>query len=140
MATNVLPQTPADLPREVGIRFIAPLPGLEGHAAYTLIGIEGVPVYWLRCDDAPGIRLPVAEAFAIEPSYSFTLSTADVIALGLEHPEDALVLVVLTIRHGGTITANLFAPIVVNRRLWRAKQVILDGTSYSLRQPVEGFA
>jgi len=99
-----------------------------------------VPVYWLRCDDAPGIRLPVAEAFAIEPSYSFTLSTADVAALGLARAEDALVLVVLTVRRGGAITANLFAPIVINRQTWQAKQIILDGTSYSLRHPVEGFA
>jgi flagellar assembly factor FliW len=29
---------------------------------------------------------------------------------------------------------------VINRRSWRAKQVILDGSNYSLQQPVEGFA
>lgn len=139
MTTTVIPRHPADLNWETPLRFASGMPGLDQYTAYTLIGIEGVPVYWLRCDETAGLALPLAEAFAVDPAYSFALSDADIAALALERPEDALVFVVLTVQRGGAITANLFAPVVVNRRTWHAKQVILDGSSYSLRHPVEGF-
>lgn len=137
MLTTVAP-TIGSLPREAALHFVCGMPGFEQYTAYTLTSIEGTPVYWLRCDEEPALALPLAEPFALDPAYSFELSTADVAALGLEQPDDALVLVALTIpRQGATVTANLFAPVVVNRRTWRAKQVILDGSTYALRHPVE---
>jgi flagellar assembly factor FliW len=139
MTTTVVPNRPLDLTRETPLRFVVGMPGLEQYTAYTLIGIDGVPVFWLRCDETDGLALPLADAFAVDPAYSFALSDADVATLALDRPEDTLVFVVLTVRRDGTITANLFAPVIVNRRSWRAKQVILDGSSYSLHHPVEGF-
>ena len=136
--TLARPTLIAALPREISLRFVAGMPGLEGYTRYNLIGIDDSPVYWLQCEDEPEIALPVADAFAVSPRYSFTLSTADTDLLGLGHPSDSLVLVVLTVSRGaGTITANLLAPIVVNRDTWAAKQVILDGTRHSLHHPVE---
>ena len=139
MTTTLVPNHPAELTRETPLRFASAMPGLDQYTAYTLIGIDGVPVYWLRCDETAGLALPLAEAFAVDPAFGFSLADADVAALALERPEDALVFVVLTVQPGGAITANLFAPVIVNRRTWRAKQVILDGSDYSLRHPVEGF-
>lgn len=139
MLTTVTSTIAPDLPRETGVHFVCGMPGFEAQRAYTLVGIDGVPVYWLRCVDEPGINLPVAEAFHVDPAYSVALSNADAAALDLERIEDAFVLVVLTLRRGGGVTANLFAPIVINRRGWRAKQVILDGSNYSLQQIVAGF-
>jgi flagellar assembly factor FliW len=139
MPTTVTSTIAPPLPHETTVRFVCGMPGFEERHAYTLVGIEGVPVYWLRCADEPGINLPVAEAFHVDPAYSVALSNADAAALDLEQSDDAFVLVVLTLRRDGAVTANLFAPIVINRRSWRAKQVILDGSNYSLQQPVEGF-
>ena len=138
MTTTLEPSSTADaLPRQIGVRFITGMPGLEAYTRYTLIGIDGSPVYWLECDEEPEIALPVADAFAVAPHYSFKLSDADTRALGLRHAADALVLAVLTVPvGGGTVTANLLAPVVVNRNTWVARQVILDDARYSLRHPV----
>jgi flagellar assembly factor FliW len=137
MTTTLEPQsTVKDMPRQIGLRFVAGMPGLEGYTRFTLLGIEDSPVYWLECADAPEIALPVADAFAVAPAYSFKLSDADSHALGLRHAADALVLTVLTLAESGLITANLLAPVVVNRNTWAARQVILDDARYSLRHPV----
>lgn len=136
--TLARPTLIAAMPQEIAVRFVAGMPGLDGYTRYNLIGIDDSPVYWLQCEDEPEIALPVVDAFAISSGYSFTLSTADTELLGLAHPADSLVLAVLTVARGtGTITANLLAPIVVNRNTWAAKQVILDGTRHSLHHPVE---
>ena len=139
MTTTLAPIAPATVvPEEIGLRFVAGMPGLEQYSRFTLAGIDDGPVYWLQCDDEPEIALPVADAFAVTPDYAFELSTTDADALGLEHAADALVLTVLTVPAGGSgpITANLLAPVVVNRTTWLARQVILDGTRHSLRYPL----
>jgi flagellar assembly factor FliW len=121
------------------LRFVAGMPGLEEYRDWTLIPIEDCPLYWLQCEAEPALALPLADAPAVLPDYAFELSTADVYALDLRAAEEALVLVVLTVpADGGAITANLLAPVVVNVRTWAAKQVILDGTRYSLRHPLGG--
>jgi len=138
--TAAVRDSDASATQRTTLRFVAGMPGLEEYTRYTLVGIVSSPVYWLECDDEPAIALPVAAAEAISPSYAFELTTADAIALGLGGARDALVLVVLTVsRERGGITANLMAPIVVNRATLAARQVILDGNRYPLRFPVESF-
>lgn len=136
--TTLAPTLPSeDVPQTMSVRFVRGMPGLEQYTRFTLIALDDSPAYWLQCEDEPNIALPVADAFALAPGYSFDLPAADVRALDLDNPTDALVLAVLTVPHGpGRITANLFAPIVVNRMTWDAKQVILDGSRHSLRHPV----
>jgi flagellar assembly factor FliW len=138
MVTTLAPSgTGAGIAAEQPVRFVAGMPGLEQYTAYTLVAIDDSPVYWLRCDDEPQIMLPVAEAFAVSPAYTFDLSEADGRDLGLTTAGDALVFVVLTLAIDcDQITANLVGPIVINRHTWFAKQVILDTGDHSLRQPL----
>lgn len=138
MTTTLAPTVPSEaVPQRRAVRFVAGLPGLEEYRNYTLAAIDDGPVYWLECDEQPAIALPVADAFAVAPHYTVELYTSDCRALNITDPADALLLVVLTVPRGpGQVTANLFAPIVINRREWCAKQIILDGSHHSLRHPV----
>ncbi len=131
--------TPTPVREAQRLRFVAGMPGLEDYRDWTLIPIEDCPLYWLQCEAEPALALPLADAPAVLPDYTVELSAADAHALELRAAEEALVLVVLTVpADGGAITANLLAPVVVNVRTWAAKQVILDGTRYSLRHPLGG--
>ena len=128
-------------PERLSVHFRVGMPGLEQYHDYTLVAVDDSALYWLECDDEPSIALPLAEAFTVEPAYGFELYSSDARALGLELAEDALTLVVLTVApNDGTVTANLFAPVVINRVTGAAQQVILDGTPWSLRQPVGTLA
>jgi flagellar assembly factor FliW len=140
MTTTLEPTSTSIRPRSTAVRFVSPLPGLEEYSAFSLIGIDDMPVYMLQSTEEPALALPVAEGYAVHAGYSFELSTADALSLDLQRAEDALVLVVLTVpQSGGEITANLFAPIVINRRTYGAKQVILEGTQYSLHHAVKSW-
>ncbi len=142
MTTTLAPTPAAEAEelRQSAVRFLCGMPGLEEHTEYRLIGMDGLPVFWLECEAEPEIALPVIMAAHIAPDYTFELSDADAQALGLTHAEDALVLATLTISQQlGTATANLFAPIVVNRHTFVAKQVILEGSKHSLRHPVDSL-
>jgi len=138
MTTTLAYSTPNRvISTEQPVHFVAGMPGLERYTSFTLVPIDDSPVYWLRCDDEPAIMLPVAEIFAVSHTYTVDLLDADRHDLALATTEDALVLTVLTLATDcDQITANLVAPIVVNRRSWAAKQVILDTTDYSIRQPL----
>ncbi len=137
--TTTLAFSPPDavISAEQPVRFVTGMPGLEQYTGFTLVPIDDSPVYWLRCNDEPAIMLPVAEAFAVSQHYTVDLADPDRHDLNLTSPEDALVLAVLTLAGDcDQITANLVAPVIVNRQTWAAKQVILDTSDYSIRQPL----
>ena len=139
MTTMLAPrETAIPAPPELAVRFLTGMPGLETYTRFTLENIDESAVFWLHCDDEPEIALPVAEAFAVLPEYACELHPVDTLALGLHDASEALVLTVLTIPQSGDITANLLAPIIVNRITGRARQVILDSTDYSLRHAING--
>lgn len=141
MTTTLAASMPAvTLPQETAVRFVVGLPGLDEFTRYSLISLDDGPVYWLQCTDEPAVGLPLVDAFTVDPTYAFDLPAADVYALGLNAPDEVMVLFVLTVpRGGGAVTANMLAPVVINRTSWTAKQVILEGAHYSIQAPVQGW-
>ncbi len=99
--------------------------------------VDGGPLFRLRSLDEEGVEFVVASPGVFFPDYAPVIDDASVQRLGLAGEQDALVLVVLTL--GSTAreaTANLLAPLVINRRDGAAAQVIVEGT-YPLRAPLQ---
>ena len=70
-------------------------------------------------------------------NYEPNISPEDAASLGLENPQDALVLNIVTIHPNGEATVNLKGPIVLNRHTLVGKQVIpMNSTEYSLQHPL----
>lgn len=115
-------------------------PGLVGFPEYqrfALIPDEDAPIEWLQSLDDPGITFAVVEPFLFAPGYAFELTDADAEALGLARPADAAVRCVLTIRaQAAAITANLMAPVILNTRTRRGRQVVLQDSGWPMRFPV----
>jgi flagellar assembly factor FliW len=103
------------------------LPGLPGLRHFVLVRLdeEGM-LLSLRSLDADGIRFVVVPSVAFFPDYAPEIDDATVSALGLHTADDALVLLILTV--GSSLrssTANLRAPLVVNRHTLAAAQAVL---------------
>ena len=84
------------------------------------------------------IAFIVANPFVFFPDYDFTLDDNIVDFLQLEDSRDVLTLVILTL--GETFihsTANLQAPLILNTKNKRAKQVILHDTNYQTKHPMK---
>ena len=105
------------------IEFPAGLPGFEDCHRFTLIHEEGATpqVMQLQSVDQPDVVLSIAGPDTLGINYDFTLSDAEVDALKLARPEDAVVAVV--IRRAGEdgkgpseagLRANFVAPLIIN--------------------------
>ena len=97
---------------------------------------DGGLLFRLTSLDEEDLEFVVAAPGAFFPDYAPVIDDASVQRLRLTGEQDALVLVVLTLgRTAADATANLLAPLVVNRRDGQAAQVIVEGT-YPLRAPL----
>lgn len=120
--------------------FVAPLPGLGTSRWFTLEPLdEDGLLFSLRSEDDPELRLVLAAAGVFFPEYAPEIEEDWVAALGLETPDDAEVLLVLTVRDSvAEATANLLAPVVVHRGTGAAAQIVLTGTDLPVRAPLAG--
>lgn len=86
-------------------------------------------------DDPDFLVVPPAPFF---PDYAPTIDDETVARLCLRGQEEALVLLVVTLRgdQPEDASANTLAPLVINTRTRDAAQVVLTGQPYSLRQPL----
>ncbi len=124
-------------PATMAVHFPRGLVGLEHWKDFTLLA-EGVwPIMLLAPDADPSRVLPVCMAGLLLRGYEFELPDAFVSLLNLQDPGDALVLAILTLQEDPPlVTANLLAPLVVNRRNGLGVQVILEDSGYPLRHVV----
>jgi flagellar assembly factor FliW len=123
------------------IRFIMPLPGFPEARAFELEAVDGQGgvLSILRCSDQPDLEFVVALPEAFFPDYAPELDDATAERLGLTAAEDALVLVILTVAERiEQSTANLMAPVVVNRHTGEAVQALLHTSGYDIRTPLVG--
>jgi flagellar assembly factor FliW len=94
-------------------------------------------LYELRSLERPEVRFMVAAPNAFFSDYDIELDDEECGALGLSTPEEALVLVMLTVgQDASSSTANLLAPVVINSRTRAAAQVILTGSDWPVRAPL----
>ena len=124
-------------------RFDKGLPGFPDEKEFVILAFPENHVYGiLQSVNTPSLGFVIVNPFHFFPDYSFDLDDASIAQLELEDEKDVLVYAILTIQDPfDKTTANLQAPIVMNRRNRRAKQVILHDGPYTtkhllLRQPV----
>ena len=112
--------------------------GFEQVKHYILVGAaEEAPFMWLQMVEEPKLSFLVVEPVRIVADYRPDISDADAEFVGLQQPEDALILNIATLHPDGTMTVNLKGPIVVNRYTLVGKQVIPSNAGqYSLRHAV----
>jgi flagellar assembly factor FliW len=103
---------------------------------YALVEVPDSPLFLLRSLDVPGLEFVVVPPVLFFPGYAPEIDDASAARLGLVDPEDALLLVVLTVTDDAfTATANLLAPVVLNQRTRVAAQIVLV-EDWPLRAPL----
>jgi flagellar assembly factor FliW len=112
--------------------------GFEQIKRYELISnSDEAPFTWLQVLNDPSLAFLVVSPFEVLPTYAPDIGTEDAASIGLEKPEDAQLLNIVTLRANGQSTVNLKGPIVVNRHTLVARQVIpANATDYSLHHPL----
>jgi flagellar assembly factor FliW len=120
------------------VRLPMGLLGFEHLTEYLLVSNPGEdPFLWLEAKANGPLAFVVVNPFLVAPDYQPDLPQADVDFLGIQDPEDAILLNVVTLHAGGRATVNLKGPIVVNRQTLTGKQVVLANASeYAVEFPL----
>lgn len=118
------------------ITFPKGIPGFEYLRSFFILPVAGTEdIHWLQAVEAPEVALMVIDPFQFFKDYACEIPENDIKELELTSPNETLVLTTITVPRDNPArtTANLVAPIVINIRLNRAKQVILSGSPYQTK-------
>jgi len=112
--------------------------GFEHLTDYVLVSNPAEePFLWLQVKGNGPLAFVVVNPFLIAPDYQPDLPQADVDFLGIQDPDDAVLLNIVTLHAAGRATVNLKGPIVINRQSLRGKQVVLANASeYAVEHPL----
>jgi len=115
------------------IDMAVPMPGFPAHRQFVLVRLndDGLLYAFTSVDD-PELRFLVAPPEPFFPDYAPEVENEVFAALNTKDPDRLLVMVVITAGVNET-TANLLAPIIVDRDSHRAIQVVLNGTNMPVR-------
>ena len=119
-----------DLPT---ITMAVPMPGFPAHREFVLVRLndDGLLYAFTSIQD-PELRFLVAPPEPFFPDYAPEIENEVFSALNTRDADRLLLLTVITAGVEET-TANLLAPIVVDRDTMRAMQVVLSGSGYPVR-------
>jgi flagellar assembly factor FliW len=115
------------------IDLAVPMPGFPAHRQFMLVRLhdDGLLYAFTSVDD-PELRFLVAPPEPFFPDYAPEIDNSVFAALNTKDPDRLLVMVIITAGVNET-TANLLAPIIVDRDSHRAMQVVLQGTTLPVR-------
>jgi flagellar assembly factor FliW len=110
-----------------------PMPGFPAHRQFVLVRLndEGLLYAFTSIED-PELRFLVAPPEPFFPDYAPEIENEVFATLNTKDPDRLLVMVVITAGVNET-TANLLAPIIVDRDSRRAMQVVLSGSGMPVR-------
>ena len=125
--------------REKVIRFPDGLPGFPELEQFVLIDLrEDGAFQELRSLEDPDIAMIVTVPWLFFPDYAPVLSDTEQEELGLETADDAVLFVPVSFdSETRQVSLNLLGPFVVNSRTRRGRQLVLTGSEYSVRTPIE---
>ena len=136
IAGSTLPSSETGAGQQPEIHFPSGLVGYPAAQRFVLEQGEG-GVFELRGVDEGDPDFVVVAPAPFFPDYAPIIDDETVERLGLRGQEDALVLLVVTLRdQPEDASANTLAPLVINARTRDAVQVVLTGQPFSLRQPL----
>lgn len=120
------------------IEFPWGLPGFPNLRRWLALNVDSQNSFiWLQSLDDAGVALPTADPYFIFEDYDPKLPSYAASALAIESPSDfAILCVVVVTENADEMTMNLFAPVVINLRTRKGRQVVLENSDFSVRQPI----
>lgn len=92
---------------------------------------------WLQSCEASDIAFPVLEPELFAANYKFNLTKNDLEALRLQKNESLVTFCIVTIPEDPTqMTANMKAPVVINKQLRLGRQCVLQDNNLAIREPI----
>lgn len=118
------------------IEFPWGIPGFASLRRFLALSPAGQPNFvWLQSLEDPSVALPTGDPWQIFPNYDPHLPAYASAALDLQ-TDDFKVLCVVALTTDERDTMNLLAPVIINLKSRRARQVMLENSGYSIREAI----
>jgi flagellar assembly factor FliW len=125
---------------EDGVQLTFPkgLLGFEQLTSYRLVEPrDAYPLKFLQSIEAEEVSFICIDPVAVKKDYEVPLGEEEAQSLGLESPEDALILTMVVVPEDPRqMTTNLAGPLVVNVKSRVGFQIILNSDKFPLRFPI----
>ncbi|MBI4734439.1 MAG: flagellar assembly protein FliW [Rubrobacteridae bacterium] len=122
------------------INFVDDIPGFYDLRRFIMIPHgDNSPLSWLQSIDQPELAFAVIDPWLLFEDYKPDLSESELASLEIDETTNGelIVLTVLTIpENPQDMTANLKAPIIINAKQNKAKQIVLSTDEYLIKQPI----
>ena len=118
------------------IHFAAGIPAFEEEREFILIPYEeDSPYVFLQSVRTPELAFLMTMPLTFFQDYEFTIDDDVEAELGLTSPEEVVIYAILTLAGNEIrdLTANLMAPIVINAKTRRGKQIVRDRSPYTTK-------
>lgn len=128
-----------DVSEDSLIEFISPVIGFDGSLKYALLPhSEDSPFTWLQSVDEPDVSFIIIQAFDFFPEYAPDVDDADLAEIDVKSREDFIIVLLVTIPENfKEMTANLVAPVIINKSNRKARQVIIRNfDKYSTKEKI----
>jgi len=127
---------------ELTLKFSNGILGFDQAKEFILhAAVAGSSFLWLELASQPGHGFVVVAPACCSPGYAPDISQPDVEFLGLQSADDAFVLNIVILRPTGEATANLRAPLVLNRHTLVGKQCVPANVStFNIQHPIQPLA
>lgn len=119
--------------RDEVLQFEHGLPGFEDERAFVIVPYdEESPFVFLQSAKTPDLAFLLTNPFLFFPTYAFEIDDDALAQLGIAQERELLVYGIVTVPQGrvADMTVNLLAPLVVNVRNRRGRQIVLEKSQY----------
>ncbi|SCY86854.1 flagellar assembly protein FliW [Alkaliphilus peptidifermentans] len=118
------------------IHFPDGIPAFEENKKYVIIENpdKDVPFHWLQSIEEPSLAFVIINPFLFMEDYDFQIPKSILEKLEIESPEIVSVHTIVVVPDDiNKMTANLKAPIIINTKNKKGKQIVLDDTKYQTK-------
>ncbi|WP_163538883.1 flagellar assembly protein FliW [Gracilibacillus sp. YIM 98692] len=120
------------------IHFPQGIPGFAEEKNFALLSFEENGLFQvLQSTKQKDPAFVVIDPFLFEPNYQLKLDDATINQLEIQEEKDVRVLAIVTVKDPlEQSTANLQGPIIINRQSKKAKQFIINQSSYTTKETI----
>ncbi len=119
------------------VLFPAGLLGFEKFKDYVLLDAPQKPFFYLQSIDVPELAFILIDPFLFRPDYSLDVDNENLGDIGVARPEDVLVFAIVTVPgEGGSATANLMGPLIINKANRLGMQTVLGDSRWRVKHDI----
>jgi len=118
------------------VHFAKGIPAFEDEHEFLIIPYdEESPYYFMQSLKSPELAFLITTPFIFFPEYVIEIDDETLEELQIKKQEDVMLYSLITIPNGSVryMTANLLAPVVINKENMQAKQIVMEKTRYTTK-------